>query len=346
MSDTSPSESSAGTQQAAEPPLVPTPAAPAGWYVDGSTGQRRWWDGTAWTNRYQPAPTPGHGTGSLVLGIIAVALSFVPALNWIGLVLAIVAVILGIVGLGKPSARSRSLVGLILGGVAFVLSIVLGVVYAVTVFAIASSLPSGAGPQVAPIPGHSHSTDTAPKANPYDTLYGTFTPVTQSGTSDSVIKLPDGFDAGVVTATYSGSDNFIINGLDSANQVTGDGPVNVIGAYKGTTLIGFDDIGNKDSSLQVEARGPWSITISPISSAPSTVPSSGRGDAVFLYDGPAADWSFTSNGEGNFIVNEYSGALFPGIGINEIGAYTGKDPVDAGPAVVEVISDGSWTITK
>lgn len=329
----------------ATPPPV-APVVPAGWYPDATTGQRRWWDGTAWTDQYQPAPSAGRGTAALVLGIIAIALAAIPGVSWVAFALAIIAVILGLVGLRKPAARGRSLIGLILGGIAFILSLVLGIVYAVILFAVVTpTSDSGAGPQNAPIASHVPAT-TAPKVNPYDSLYGKFTPITQSGRSDTVITLPTGFKAGIVTATYSGSANFIVNGLDSSNQITGDGPINVIGAYKGTTLIGFDDIGSKDASLQVEASGPWSITISPISAAQSAVPVSGSGDTVFLYDGPAADWTLTSNGQGNFIVNEYSGELFPGIGVNEIGAYTGKDPVDPGPAVVELISDGRWTITQ
>lgn len=34
------------------------PAAPPGWYDDGS-GQRRWWNGTTWTDQYEARPRPG-----------------------------------------------------------------------------------------------------------------------------------------------------------------------------------------------------------------------------------------------------------------------------------------------
>jgi hypothetical protein len=34
--------------------------APAGWYDDGS-GQKRWWDGTAWTDTYWPEPSTPRG---------------------------------------------------------------------------------------------------------------------------------------------------------------------------------------------------------------------------------------------------------------------------------------------
>src|SRR5688500_16879214 len=35
-------------------PPVPTPAAPAGWYDDGS-GRQRYWDGVGWTDHYAGA---------------------------------------------------------------------------------------------------------------------------------------------------------------------------------------------------------------------------------------------------------------------------------------------------
>jgi hypothetical protein len=38
----------------------------AGWYDDGSgTGRQRWWDGSRWTEQYQPPPS-GGGIGGAV----------------------------------------------------------------------------------------------------------------------------------------------------------------------------------------------------------------------------------------------------------------------------------------
>lgn len=38
----------------------------AGWYDDGSgTGRQRWWDGSRWTEQYQPPPS-GGGIGGVV----------------------------------------------------------------------------------------------------------------------------------------------------------------------------------------------------------------------------------------------------------------------------------------
>lgn len=37
----------------------PTPTTPAGWYAASDRpGEQRYWDGTAWTDAYQPAAPP------------------------------------------------------------------------------------------------------------------------------------------------------------------------------------------------------------------------------------------------------------------------------------------------
>ncbi|PZF59454.1 hypothetical protein DEI81_13770 [Curtobacterium sp. MCBD17_013] len=180
------------------------------------------------------------------------------------------------------------------------------------------------------------------KKNAYS-HWGSFTPVKQSGTSDGVVPLPAKAKYGIVTATYTGSDNFIVNGIDSANQVTTDGLVNTIGAYSGTTAFGLTAIGNPSKSLQVTATGPWTITISPIKSAPK-LPTSGSHDGVFRYSGKVKTWAITNQGESNFIVTQYTRGAVPNGAVNEIGNYSGSVPALAGPSVVVVQSDGSWGI--
>lgn len=44
-----------------EPAAAPT--TPAGWYLDQGSQLQRWWDGTKWTENFQPAPAATHTTG-------------------------------------------------------------------------------------------------------------------------------------------------------------------------------------------------------------------------------------------------------------------------------------------
>lgn len=174
--------------------------------------------------------------------------------------------------------------------------------------------------------------------------YATFAPVTQSGAGDALVTLPAGAKAGIVTATYQGGDNFSISVLDATNQSTGQLLVNTIGNYSGTTAYGFNAL-SKGVTLQVSGAGNWTLTISPVSAAP-TLAASGSGDGVFLYAGPAARLTATHDGAENFSVLEETGNAFHyGLLINEIGAYSGTVPLSAGPSVISVTADGNWTMT-
>ena len=133
-----------------------TPSAPAGWYPDQSTGQERYWDGTAWTAQSrpvadssgagasvtpvatavaEPTPEPTPKKSRNILGITALAVSAVgfifaciPGALIVGWVLLPIGFILGIVALfqkGKPkwqglTAIILSIIGTIVGVVVFV----------------------------------------------------------------------------------------------------------------------------------------------------------------------------------------------------------------------------------
>jgi hypothetical protein len=176
-----------------------------------------------------------------------------------------------------------------------------------------------------------------------DSQFGTFTPITQSGKGDNIIALPAGAKAGIVTATHDGSGNFSLSVLDASNTATGDLLVNTIGTYSGTTAYGFTAL-SKGTQIQLTADGNWSITISPISSAPALV-ASGTGDGVFLYTGKTSKLVATYAGTSNFTVQEETGKAFHyGLLVNEIGAYSGTVPLSSGPSVITVGADGSWTL--
>lgn len=177
-----------------------------------------------------------------------------------------------------------------------------------------------------------------------DDTFGTFTPVTQTGTGDNLVTLPTGAKAGIITATHDGSSNFSISVLDASNASTGQLLVNTIGAYSGTTSYGFNALGD-GVTLQITADGNWNLTISPVSAAPELA-ASGAGDGVFLYDGPAGKLAAIHDGSSNFAVSVENGKAFSfGLLINEIGAYSGTVPINAGPAVIDATADGKWTLT-
>lgn len=176
-----------------------------------------------------------------------------------------------------------------------------------------------------------------------DKTFGTFAPVTQTGTGDNLVNLPAGAKAGIVTATHDGGANFSISVLNATNESTGELLVNTIGAYAGSTVYGFNSFSD-GVTLQITADGNWSLNISPISAAPALA-ASGAGDGVFLRTGPAGKLTATHDGGGNFVVQEETGKAFSmGLLVNEIGAYSGTVPLSAGPSVVHVGADGNWTL--
>ena len=173
--------------------------------------------------------------------------------------------------------------------------------------------------------------------------WGDFAPVSQSGTGDTLITLPEGASGGIVTATHNGQRNFAIAVLDASNGSTGELLVNTIGTYSGTTAWGVNAL-SEGARLQVTADGDWTITLSPMGSAP-VVTESGTGDGVFLYDGDAAALTATHDGSRNFvIIEETSDAFSIGLLVNEIGTYSGTVPLSAGPSVLTVTADGNWTL--
>ncbi|ANF30696.1 hypothetical protein A0130_02515 [Leifsonia xyli] len=300
----------------------------------------------------QPPKKSGNGfaVAALVLGIIGVVFAFTPAAGF-GIFLGILALIFGIIALvRKPAKSGVPISGTALGAVALIIGIIFAAVYAGGKTApSAADAPAAANTAAATTPAapspEPSKTQTPPDPNAaYDKTFGTFAPVNQTGTGDSVIALPAGVKAGVVTASHQGSSNFVLTVLDASNQSTGDLLVNTIGNYAGVTAYGLNGLGGTGVNLQVKADGAWNITISPISAAPELgLPGGATGDQVYKYNGAAGNWTFTNQGQSNFVVIQYGGAM-PNLAVNTIGAYSGKVPMFAGPTVITVKSDGAWTV--
>ena len=237
------------------------------------------------------------------------------------------------------------------------------VLAAVVVVVIIVAISGGGGDQVATPeasapattqPAKAKQTESAPKpsepAKPTGNAqiaeeYGTFDTFTKAGKGDATIKLPGGAKAGMVTATHKGSSNFAVSALDENNESTGDLLVNAIGAYKGVTAFGLTSVGDA-VKLKINADGAWTVKISSLENAPTLdLPVKQEGDRVYIYGGKAADWAIANKGKANFVVIQHT-SIMPNLMVNEIGKYKGTVPASAGPNVVTVQSDGTWSIAK
>jgi hypothetical protein len=172
-------------------------------------------------------------------------------------------------------------------------------------------------------------------------------PVTYSGSGDDVIRIRiPGGGPGIITATYSGDANFIVDAHGTGEELAGgENLINTIGAYHGTVAVDFSD--GRAAALQVQASGTWTFRIADALAAPRFgKTTSGAGDAVIIYKGSSSIFHITNqNGDSNFIVDEYTAAAGDDNLVNEIGHYAGTVLGDKGPAFFVIQSNGNWTVT-
>lgn len=108
-----------------------------------------------------PAPRNGLGTASLVLGIVGLAMSWMPFIGFIGFVCGLVGIALGVAGIYRVSTRkatnrTAAIIGVVLSALAVLISIV---VWTATVNAVDDALgPDAVTPAV--------SGSSAPAADP------------------------------------------------------------------------------------------------------------------------------------------------------------------------------------
>ena len=323
---------------------------PASWYPDPQNPtQLRYWDGNAWTAHTAPATLPNIST----VEVPTPSASTVPSPAEPPLL----APPLGAMAAEPVTATKKPV---------WKRWWVWGIAAVVVIAAIAAGGGGGktatAGPTTpttAPTSGASTPAPSAPPtqaptpaANPVadagaalDQQFGTFAPFGQSGVGDSVITLPAGVKAGIAVMTYTGSDNFIAEVLDSNNQSTGDSLANQIGSWKGTAPFGISSLGGAAAKIQIQAGGgSWKIVIHPASAAPPlNFPATGRGFGVYLYTGSDGAWAITHNGSSNFIVEQtMTDGTNNGL-VNEIGAYSGTVAPNTGPCLITIQADGVWT---
>lgn len=345
--------------------------APAGWYPQPD-GTQRYWDGNAWTEHIAspPVPAPASTAPSTATGTTAgyayptqsaagangggAAAQAAPSRPWFkqkrfvipGGIAALV--IVGSVANAGNKAKDAAQPPQVAISVSSSAAPVQAKPVPTTTAPIVPAAPVTTTDAAVPTPTAEVTTPPPPPpaASPYDEAYGSFKPVTKSGKGDSVISLPAGAEAGIITITYKGSDFFSADTIDAANKMTLDTSVTSIGKYSGTTLFGMSSLGEPPKKLKISGNGSWSVTVAPISSAKKLAQTnSGNGDQVFLYDGEAANWALKHQGDGAFIVSADDGS-FPDMLVMEIGNYSGTVPLGAGPLILEVKADGAWTMNR
>ncbi len=174
-----------------------------------------------------------------------------------------------------------------------------------------------------------------------DSTYGTFEPVTASGSGEDVVELPDGVSAAYVTVEDVSGEGVRTYGVDEAGDVTGAGVVSLDAGGTGNGVVGVESY-EDPAGIEVSARGDWEMTIAPISTAPA-LPDSGSGPGAFLYEGPGGEATLSHDGESNFIGLQY-GDSSSNLLVNEIGAYEGTGTLEPGPSLVTIAADGSWEL--
>lgn len=176
-------------------------------------------------------------------------------------------------------------------------------------------------------------------------------PFTYSGQGAAVIQIAKPSSGPVlVEFDIQSTSNTIVWALD-ANLDDNDLLVNEIGNYQGVRLMDLAFFAPQETSfLDIEATGPWSIRIRSVDQAPAfDTSTSGQGDRVLKYNGPARVMRLTHDGQANFVVWHHRDYLSDfsdsDLVVNEIGSYDATRPFRAGPALIEVVADGNWSIS-
>ena len=155
-------------------------------------------------------------------------------------------------------------------------------------------------------------------------------------TATDPIELPGSLS--IARFTHQGSRNFAVYAyVDGAKDLL----INEIGPYSGARPIA-----GRELTLDIDADGAWTVTITAIGWA-SDVAFAGRGDDVSGLFNPPKDgpWEITHDGERNFVVYLHC-ASGSDLLQNEIGPVSGSRMIEfgGGPCCWEIQADGNWSL--
>ncbi|MFM9695130.1 hypothetical protein [Streptomyces europaeiscabiei] len=202
---------------------------------------------------------------------------------------------------------------------------------------------------VVPLSGVTKSDEPPRKAPP---LLTAGDPALQriGGDDDRVTQLTTGTGPVILDITHTGTGHFVVDALDGrlhsqSQLVYTDGP------FSCRALVNADD--RPVRALRIQADGPWTVDVSPVSSALACEghtrrPASdvlrhtgGPGIATLRYEGdPRADDG------GYFLVDTFEpdATGFLDELANHVGPWHGEAPL-TGPCLIYARSDGPWSIT-
>ena len=175
------------------------------------------------------------------------------------------------------------------------------------------------------------------------------TAVTYTGVGAKVLKINKRSGPMALTMKHAGSSNFAVWSLDSSGNKIGL-LVNTIGNYSGTRLIDALQ-GQQTAALQIEADGNWSVTLKRVVTLrvwDGTGTWTGKGDDLVLIQSGAFSGldsvQITNSGQSNFAVWAHGDTQE--LLVNEIGPYSGEHLMPAGTALLQIESDGTWSLHK
>jgi hypothetical protein len=166
-----------------------------------------------------------------------------------------------------------------------------------------------------------------------------------SGSGDSVRQLTVPNDKrAILGISHVGSSNFIIWTYGSGDDPLGL-VVNKIGSYAGRRPTNVDPNQGPVRYVEISADGSWVIEVLPVSLASTQLSGIGDNFIRVIPKGFNRPLTVTHNGSSNFIVWSYSASDRLDLEVNEIGPYSGTVLLDAGAEFLEIIADGSWTMS-
>ena len=172
-------------------------------------------------------------------------------------------------------------------------------------------------------------------------------PITFTGRGDDVIDLDDKWSGlGIAHVKSTGDSNFIVIGYDSHGNKT-DIIVNEIAPIEGYYPLGWNTR-DEITRLEIDAEGPWEVTISPIGSiyipitanVPTTI--QGENSTIIGIVGKSDLLFVKALGKSNFIVLGYGEDGLSDVVVNEIAPIEGKFILSPEIFLLVVEAEGPW----